>query len=297
MPPSVGWRATPSAAAPTRPERCGWPTPTTMILWAPRCIADDSGEICRIEPSPKYSRRPSTHSGVAGNRKGMALEAIRCSMVSGWNSARRPGRFQISREAVTARVAEGPVHAGAVAGSRHGHGVDRLGLQRVVDALQRHRVVQRVDQAHGVEDGAMVMRVAPQAEHRGQAAEAHPARHVQLIDIGRTQAPPEALQFVEGRQSFRGDTGQVGHVQRAGRCADQHLEREVGRAAGFQPEHGAQGLQHAHLVRGAGAAAHQHQGVDGAAGARQARMDDGAKAHGRRAGRPGRRRLSPLQPW
>ena len=48
----------------------------------------------RMEPSPKYSRRPSTHRGVAGNRNGMALDAIRCSMVRGWNSARRPGRFQ-----------------------------------------------------------------------------------------------------------------------------------------------------------------------------------------------------------
>ena len=53
----------------------------------------DSGETWRIEPSPKNSRRPSTHSGVAGKRNGIALEAIRCSIVSGWNSARRPGRF------------------------------------------------------------------------------------------------------------------------------------------------------------------------------------------------------------
>ena len=45
--------------------------------------AGDSGELWRIEPSPKNSRRPSTHSGVDGNRKGMALEAIRCSIVTG----------------------------------------------------------------------------------------------------------------------------------------------------------------------------------------------------------------------
>ena len=63
------------------------------ILLAPKCTAGESGELCRIEPSPKYSMLPSTQSGVAGNKKGMALEAIRCSMVMSCNSARRPGRF------------------------------------------------------------------------------------------------------------------------------------------------------------------------------------------------------------
>jgi hypothetical protein len=57
-------------------------------------MAGDSGDTWRIDPSPKNSRRPSTHSAVAGNRNGMALDAIRCSMVRGWNSERRPGRSQ-----------------------------------------------------------------------------------------------------------------------------------------------------------------------------------------------------------
>ena len=78
------------------PARSGCPTPIASTRPAPSCKAGASGETWRIEPSPKYSRRPSTHSGVAGNRNGIALDAIRCSMVSGWNSARRPVRRQVA---------------------------------------------------------------------------------------------------------------------------------------------------------------------------------------------------------
>ena len=79
--------------------RSGCPTPTTRILRAPRCIAGESGEICRMEPSPKNSRCPSTHKAVAGNRNGMALEAIKCSMLICVNSERRPGRLHPSNGA------------------------------------------------------------------------------------------------------------------------------------------------------------------------------------------------------
>ena len=50
--------------------------------------------VVRIEPSPKNSMPPSTHKGVDGKMKGMALEATRCPIVIGCCSARRPGRLQ-----------------------------------------------------------------------------------------------------------------------------------------------------------------------------------------------------------
>jgi hypothetical protein len=51
------------------------PAPITRIRSAPRWIAGLIGASWRIEPSPKYSRWMRT----AGNRNGMALEAIRWS--------------------------------------------------------------------------------------------------------------------------------------------------------------------------------------------------------------------------
>jgi hypothetical protein len=76
------------------PERCGCPTPITSTRRAPKWMAGDSGESWRMEPSPKCSLWPSTHSGTDGNRNGMALDAIKCSIVMGWKVARRPGRCQ-----------------------------------------------------------------------------------------------------------------------------------------------------------------------------------------------------------
>ena len=94
------------------PARWGWPTPITSTRRAPTWMAGDSGDSWRMEPSPKCSRCPSTHSGTDGNRNGMALEAIRCSMVIGWNSARRPGRrhgLSVQRLAVWQKVQCSPV--------------------------------------------------------------------------------------------------------------------------------------------------------------------------------------------
>lgn len=53
--------------------------PITTIRSPPKWIAGDSGVIWRIEPSPKYSMRPSITSGTAGNTKGIAEEASRCA--------------------------------------------------------------------------------------------------------------------------------------------------------------------------------------------------------------------------
>ena len=81
-------------------------------------MAGDSGDLPH-QTVAKSAGRPPT--AVAGKRNGMALEAIRCSMVSGWNSARaRAPRLRAGR-AVARGVAEGPVHSAAVAGCRDGH--------------------------------------------------------------------------------------------------------------------------------------------------------------------------------
>ena len=79
----------------TKLARGGWLTPIAKIRSAPSCTAEDKGEIWRIEPSPKNSMPPSTQRGVDGKMKGMALDAIRCSMVMGCCSARRPGRLHV----------------------------------------------------------------------------------------------------------------------------------------------------------------------------------------------------------
>ena len=51
------------------------PVPTIMTRSAPRCRAGLTGAICRMEPSPKYSRLMRT----AGKMKGSADDAIKCS--------------------------------------------------------------------------------------------------------------------------------------------------------------------------------------------------------------------------
>jgi hypothetical protein len=59
---------------------------------APRWITGLIGASWRIEPSPKYSRLMRT----AGNTKGIALEASRCSTLS---SVRTPTRWAAARAA------------------------------------------------------------------------------------------------------------------------------------------------------------------------------------------------------
>ena len=49
--------------------------PITSTRSAPRCSAGLTGAIWRIEPSPKNSR----FTLYAGKRKGIALDAMRCS--------------------------------------------------------------------------------------------------------------------------------------------------------------------------------------------------------------------------
>ena len=184
--------------------------------------------------------------------------------------------------AVARRVAESPVHAAAVARSRHRHGVDRLGLQGFIDTRERNGLVQRVNQAHVAEDGAESPRVAPKTVCGRQSAESHPPRHVKLVDVVRTQAAPEMTESVKRLQPSCCGACQARHIERARRCAHQNLKGKRGRRARTQLQHRSQGLKHAHLIGRAGATAHQDQGVNRSARAGQSRVNDRVQAHGPR---------------
>lgn len=181
--------------------------------------------------------------------------------------------------AVAPGVAEGPVHAAGVAGRRDGDDLERAIGQGFIDAGQRHRAMQRVDQRHVVQDRAVASCIAPQAHGRDHAVQAGPAADVQRVDVDRTQPLPEPGEPVERGQAGARRAGEIGDVQRPGRRADQHLERKCRRRPVLQPHHGTQRLEHADLVGGARAPAHQHQRVLGAVGPDQSRIDDGAQAH------------------
>ena len=73
------------------------PAPTTRMRSAPRCTAGEIGAAWRIEPSPKYSMRPSTVSATAGKTNGIADEASRWAMVISSRTAMRCERVHGTR--------------------------------------------------------------------------------------------------------------------------------------------------------------------------------------------------------
>jgi hypothetical protein len=174
-----------------------------------------------------------------------------------------PGAVPGLHRVVGAGLAEGPVFARGVARCRDAQGMDQPLLQRALQALQVDRVVQRVHQRQRVEQRAVAAHLARQREPGDHPVGAHPAGRFEPVDALRAQAAPEGGQLRQGRHALGGDAAQVGGIERARRGAEQPLERKrVGRRGALRRpgrEHRAHRLEHAHLIGGARAPAHEHQ--------------------------------------
>ena len=151
------------------------PAPMTRMRSAPRCTAGEIGAAWRIEPSPKYSVRPSiVQRAPPGTRTGSPTRPA--------GAARRSRRApRCAASASTAgcsvdRVVEGHVQARAVA--RRGDG-QRLQMAFAASASRSRSLLtmrlQQVGERRVVEQRARP-RAAPARDHPAERQHRQPAR-------------------------------------------------------------------------------------------------------------------------
>ena len=218
-------------------------------------------------------------SGIAGNRKGIALEAIRCSTVTD----RGAGKTLAARDrfAGIAALEERDVVPRGIARGGDGQRVEVAGLQVARQPLEVDHPDQQVVQRRGVEQGLRLP-----AHQPAQAGAAQPpggvaerAAGIDAIDLRRLEAAPDQRQARHGVEEFVGPRCEHGRIDGpGGRSGEDPEGVGVGRPAAVE-QHATDAGQHADLVGGARAAAGEDQADRGWSGC--GRRDWGDWAHGR----------------
>ena len=233
---------------------------------APRCTAGEIGAAWRIEPSPKYSVRPSIGSAMAGKTNGIADDAIRCGTPIAVRTAMRCERVQ-GRMSCD-RVVEGHVQAGAVA-----RGGDRKRLQVAL----AHHLVQALGADHALQQqrcGPVVeQRLRPRTpparddpadrHHRQPAcAGADHADRVGPVDLLGAEVLPDLGERAHAGVEVGRAAGERGRVDRASRRAGDDRERVARRRDRLAPDLRHR-LEHADLVGRTRATAREHEAGGG----------------------------------